>query len=75
MTKKYNRPVPTALAVVFFVFKKPRTAQEIADLMDISIDQVRRALVAAEEEGLVKRARQPRTPGSGFMPYHWKRAI
>lgn len=75
MTKKYNRPVPTALAVVFFVFKKPRTALEIADLMEIHIDQVRRALNEAEKEGLVKKAMPKRTPGSGFMPYYWKRAI
>lgn len=74
MTKAYNRAVPTALGVVFFVFKKPRTALEIAELMNVSVDQVRLALKAAEAEGLVKKARPPRV-GRAAQPFFWKRAI
>ena len=74
MTKPYAKPVPTAMACLFYVFKKPRTSREIADLMEIHIEQVRRALIAAEDEGLVKRARPPRT-GRGEQPFYWKRAV
>lgn len=70
----YSRPVPSAMACLFFVFKKPRTAQEIADLTNLSIDRVRLYLNAALDEGLVKRARPPRT-GRGEQPFYWKRAI
>lgn len=69
-----NKVVPAAMACLFFVFKKPRTAQEISELADISIDRVRLYLNAAKEEGLVKCARPPRN-GRGESPFYWKRAI
>ena len=70
----YSRPVPSAMACLFFVFKKPRTAQEIADLTELPIDRVRRALRQAEAEGLVKCHRLPRT-GRAVAPLIWCRAI
>jgi len=70
----YSRPVPSAMACIFFVFKKPRTAQEIADLTELPIDRVRSHLRAALAEGIVKRARLPRT-GRASSPYIYKRAI
>ncbi len=70
----YSRPVPSAMACLFFVFKKPRTAQEISDLTGLPIDRVRSHLNAAKAEGLVRSARPPRT-GRGAQPMFWKRAV
>ncbi len=70
----YARPVPTAMAALWFVFKKPRTSREVAELMGVDVDRVRVALRAAEAEGLVKRARLPRT-GRAVAPFIWKRAV
>jgi DNA-binding MarR family transcriptional regulator len=72
--KQYARPVPTAFGVLFFVFKKPRIAREIAELMNVDINRVYKALRAAEAEGLVKCAKLPRT-GRADSPLMWKRAI
>ena len=71
---RYARPVPTAMGVLFFVFKHPRTSGEVAELMGVDVDRVRRALRQAEAEGLVKCHRLPRT-GRAVAPLIWGRAI
>lgn len=73
MTKPYNRPLDTAFACLFLVFKKERTAYELAELTGAHVDQVRRSLAAAEAEGLLQRVREKRATGRGQVSQVWRR--
>ena len=74
MSKPRNRPIHTAMAALFLVYKQPRTSYEIAELLEATPDQIRRAMRIAEGEGLVvgKRAVMPRKRSP--PPIVWSKA-
>jgi predicted transcriptional regulator len=74
MSKTYNRPVHTAMAALFLIFKKPRTTYELAELLDARPDQIRQSMRIAESEGLITGNRAVMPKKRSPPPVLWQKA-